>query len=285
MDLVRSPWAILPVCLVTGAMVLSGCGSTPAAKKSGSHSQEASSNFNLVTKNVLTVCSDISYPPMEFYPPNNPGAAEGADVDLAAALAKEMNLKSSTMKETAFGSIIPALQAGRCDIIMSSMNDTPLRAKKVAFVDYMTASEGILVNKGSSIHANNYSALCGKSVAVENGTTELAGLDQANKSCSTKIDIHGYPADTDAFQAFAAGHTQAYTTDLPVVSNYLKKYPSKYQKAGTAISAGQNYGIAVSKSNSTLKKALTSALHKLMSNGQYKKILDKWGVGDASLKS
>lgn len=283
--------APIVACILGAALLLSGCGSpsssstgksTPAVK-SGSAGATGQS-LGLTTPNVLTVCSDTSYPPMESSDPNNPGQYIGADVDLANALAKQMHLSSAKIVNTSFDSIIPALDAKRCDVIMSSMSDTPARAKVVNFIDYMVGEEAILVDKSSTIHANSYSGLCGKTVTVERGTTELDGLNTANTSCATKIHILPFTEDTAAYEAFAVGHSDAYTGDVPVVGAYVKKNPTKYRLAGTPINLHEPYGIAIRKSNTALKTALQTALHKIMANGEYMRILSKWGVAAAAIK-
>lgn len=279
------------IALLVVSLLLSACGgsssssSSPTALPTKSTSTMAGGkSLGLLKSDLLTVCSDATYPPMEYSDPSHPGQYIGADVDLASALARAIGVASAKILNTPFDSIIPALQAKRCDIVMSSMSDTPLRRKTVSFVDYMTTAEGILVNKSSSIHASSYSGLCGKTVAVERGTTELDGLNAASKSCSSKIHVLSFTADTDAFQAFASGHADAYTGDLPVVAHYVQLHPTSYRQAGTAIKlASEPYGIAVRKSDAALRTALQGAVAKIRANGTYAKILKKWGVGQASL--
>jgi len=288
--MLRLRWSLSPALLLAGAFVLSGCGgsSSTSSTSTPSSSQSSSSGNNmaslgLLKSDVLTVGTDPTYPPMEYSDPNNPGTYIGADVDLATALAKAMGLKSADVTKGTFDSLIPSLDAGRYDVLMSSMNDTPDRAKKVDFVDYMTATMGILVDKSSSIHANDFSGMCGHSVAVQRGTVEQDDLKAANAHCSSKITILSYSADTDAFQAFAAGHADAYSGDLPVVANYIKLHSSSYRMAGASISAHANYGIAVPKNKTQLKAALVSALAKIRASGQYLTILKKWNVQGAAL--
>lgn len=267
-------------------LVLAGCGSSSSSSGSATSTpaKPHAAALSLMTPNRLTVGTDPSYPPMESADPSNPSNYIGADPDLAQALAKAMGLRGATLVKGAFDSLITSLEAKRYDVIMSSMNDTPERAKTVNFVDYMTASEGILVKASNPVHANNYTPFCGKTVTVQRGTTELAGLEATNKTCSSKINILSFQADTDAYQAFAAGHADAYTSDLPVIANYIKLNPGKYREAGKPISAGQNYGIAVRKGNPALVTALRNALAKVRSDGQYTAILKKWGVEGAALK-
>jgi polar amino acid transport system substrate-binding protein len=244
--------------------------------------QSAAQKLSLKTNGYLTVGTDATYPPMES---NSNGKIVGADVDLANALARAMGLKGAIMVNHVFDTIIPAmLVRHQFDAIMSSMNDTPARrGEGVAFVDYMRASEAILVRSSSSIHTNSYAGLCGHSVAVERGTTEQDGLDAANKKCKKSIDIHVLGADTDAYQAFNSGHVDAYTGDLPVAANYVALSHGRYRLAGKAFAAGEDYGIGLPKAEHALKVALKNALRKIKQSGKYRHILQKWHVSGAAL--
>jgi polar amino acid transport system substrate-binding protein len=283
---------LLSLALVL-AVALGACGGNNASSTKPSQSQAksnktaasgTSNHLGLVNPGYLTVGTDASYPPMESKDPQTQQYV-GADIDLANALASAMGLKGAKIFNASFDSLIPSLQAKRFDVIMSSMNDTPERAKRVAFVDYMTATMGILVKKGSPIKANSFSALCGHTVAVERGTVEQQDLMSANNSCSSKIQTVVTTTDTDAYQSFNSGHADAYTSDLPVVAYYIHKFPTRFQMAGKPISAQAKYGIALNKTDGALKTALRDALVKVRANGQYSKILKKWGVAGAGLGS
>jgi polar amino acid transport system substrate-binding protein len=284
MTSLRLTWPAFTAMLLAATLLLSGCGSSNSASPTATPKTSGgnTANMGLINPGYLTVGTDASYPPMESSSITNPGQYVGADIDLANALAKAMGLQGAKIVNNSFDTIIPALQRKRFDVVMSSMNDTPAREKQVAFVDYMRASEGIVVTKSSGIHATSYSGMCGKSVAVESGTTELSGLQAANKNCSTPISIKQYTADTDAFQAFRSGHAQAYSGDLPVCLQYVKKNSSLVM-AGKPFGAGEDYGIALLKSKTALKSALTRALSTIRSNGEYSRILKKWGVSAASV--
>jgi polar amino acid transport system substrate-binding protein len=246
------------------------------------HQGKATAALKLKNAGYLTVGTDASYPPMESVDTAS-HTFLGADIDLATAFAKAMGLKGAKFVNTTFTSLTLALARGNFDVIMSSMNDTPDREKQIAFVDYMRASEGIVVRKGSGIHANGYSAMCGKTVAVQDGTTEASGMETANKTCKNKITIKKYSLDTAAYQAFAVRKADAYSTDLPVAALYVKLSHGQLVLAGKPFGAGQDYGIGLPKSNSALRQALKTALGKVRASGQYKTILAKWGVGGATL--
>jgi polar amino acid transport system substrate-binding protein len=238
--------------------------------------------LHLVKAGYLTVGSDTTYPPMESVDKKT-GKYVGADIDLAQALAKAMGLKGAVIVNNSFDTIQPALFRHRFDVIMSSMSDTADRRKKIAFVDYMKGNMAIVVRKSSGIHANSYAGMCGHSVSVESGTTELFGMEAANKHCAKQIDIKQFKADTDAFQAFMSGHADAYTGDYVVAAQYVAQHAGALALAGKSFSAGGPYGIGLLKSNPALKSALSRALAKIRSNGQYARILKRWNISAASL--
>jgi polar amino acid transport system substrate-binding protein len=265
------------------ALLLATGGIANARSSHTGRAGKGSSSLKLVNPGYLTVGSDTTYPPMESFAN---GTYVGADVDLAQALAKAMGLKGAKIVNNSFDTIIPAMTIRhRFDVIMSSMNDTPERRKQITFIDYirLNAAESILVPKGSSLHANGYAGICGHSISVESGTVELGDLQTANKSCKNKIDIHHYTADTAAFQALLSGHTEAYTTDLPVALFYAKNYASRVRFAGKSFGSGAYYGIGLQKSAGGLKAALARALHKIRSNGVYLRVLRKYGLGSTAL--
>lgn len=95
---------------------------------------------------VIKVASDIPFPPMEMFDKNQ--NLTGFDYDLVQALGAKLGVRMELQKQ-AFDSVIPSLQSGQHDIIMSGMNDTPERQKTLDFVDYFHAGFSILVLKGN----------------------------------------------------------------------------------------------------------------------------------------
>jgi len=277
----RLPWKIAFTAALSLAALLSTSG-VPSAQAARHVSRQPSAM--VIKAGYLSVGSDTTYPPMESKDLQH-GGYTGADIELASALAHAMGLKGVRIVPTTFDSIIPALQRHNFDVIMSSMNDTPDRRKQITFVDYMklTAAESILVPSSSSILANGYSGLCGHSISVEAGTAELADLTSANKKCKSKIDIKSYSLDTDAFQALASGHVDSYTTDLPVALFYLKAHKGAIRAAGKPFGSGARYGIGISKNATALKAAIVSALRKIHENGQYSRILKKYGLSSTAM--
>lgn len=235
----------------------------------------------------LKAAADISYAPLEFYGPSH--VAQGFDIDLVQALAAKMGAKVSVANHQ-FDSILRSIQAGTVDVGISALSDTRPREKQVDFVDYLLVGSGMLVPAGNPRHIFNLGGLCGVKVDVQKGTSQETALREQSKRCDDlhlgKIELLAYATDDQAFAAFQAGKSDVHVTDYPVVA-YLAKTAqggSKYQVAGRQF-ALVPYGVAVSKSNSPLRAQLVAALHAVIADGTYDKLLKKWGLEQGALRS
>src|SRR4051794_25764036 len=129
----------------------------------------------------LSVAADATYPPNEFIGSNGK-TVEGMDADLAKALAEVMGLKAN-VKNATFDSIIPGLASHKYDLGMSSFTDTKEREKTVDFVTYFSAGTAFFEKKGGP-PVTTLADLCGKTVAVEKGTTQQTDAEAQSKKCS-----------------------------------------------------------------------------------------------------
>jgi len=123
------------------------------------------------TAGKLVWCVDVSYPPEESYKADGT-TAEGSDIDIATEIGTRFGV-TTTIDNTGFDGIIPALNASKCDLIISGMNDTAERAKQVAFVDYLKVGQGLLVPAGNPKGIKTLEDLSGKAVAVQLGVGKL----------------------------------------------------------------------------------------------------------------
>lgn len=274
------------ITLVTVALA-AACGGSSGGKQGVSSSQSPSTSASvnaaaaakvpaaLKAAKVVRVASDASYPPDEFFASDNKTVV-GMDVDLGHAIGQELGVPFK-FTNVSFDSIIPAL-GNRFDVGMSSFTDDKERQKVVDMVDYFRAGESFLVKKGSTLHLSTPADLCGKSVAVEKGTTELDQVTAQAKKC--KISILAFPDESGANLALQSGRADVVFADTPV-NDYAKKQSNgafvtqPWSAFGTA-----PYGIAVPKTAqyAGLAQAIQMALQDLAKNGVYQQIMQKWGI-------
>lgn len=308
----------LCVATVTAALALAGCGATTSAPggsaSSGSNctpgaATEAPSPAplnltvqadsaaaaqvpaNYKSKGTLTIAADASYPPNEFTASN--GAIIGMDVDLGNAIAQTLGLKANFVNAS-FDGILAGIQAGRYDLGMSSFSVTSAREQQVDFVSYFTAGTSTMVTKCNPANIKTLTDLCGKSVGAEQGTTQLDQLSKPDvdgsivKLCQqggkAAPKAQGFPKQTDVNSALQAGRIDAYLADSPVVDYELKQTGDAFTKVGGNVDTAP-YGIAMPKTEGTLKNAIQAAVQHLMDDGSYAQILQHWGVSSGAVKT
>jgi polar amino acid transport system substrate-binding protein len=268
---------------VAGALVLSACGDQTNSGDSGSKKSESGSSSSLKSSlpkeiqdsGVVKVGSDIAYAPVEF---NKGGTPTGMDVDIANALGKELGVKFQ-FQNNVFDNLIPALDSGRFNVIMSAMTDNKTRQDKVDFVDYFTAGVSMLTQKGNPHHLKSLDDLCGKTVSYERGTVSADIAKAQNKKCDKPMKVLPFTKDTDALLQVKSGRAVADLNDFPVAAYNAETSGGgkDFEVAGEQVEAAP-YGIAVPKDQTQLRDALAKALDKIIKNGEYGKALKKWGV-------
>ncbi len=234
----------------------------------------------------LVSCIDIPYPPQEFF--DAAGNPTGSDVDIANEIAKRLGL-TPLIENSIFDTIIEAVNAGKCDIIVSAQNINDERLAVVDMIPYFQAGQAFVVAKGNPAGIHAALDLCGKKVGVEQGTTEAdyvkgtsdyagAGL---NKECTdagkAAAVLTEYTKDSDALLALAAGQEDAYFADSPVAGYYTVQQPDQFELAGITVEVVKE-GISVPQTKKGLSAGVVAALKSMMADGTYGRILDKYGL-------
>jgi polar amino acid transport system substrate-binding protein len=288
----RVPRAAL-ACAAAGmaGLLIAACGSSGGSGGTASGSGSASAPASPSAKAAIPVpagalgepgsirfCSDISAPPLEFY--QNGQTPTGSDIDLGNAIAAQLGVKPVWVN-TAFAGIIPALQAGHCDAILSQLFDKASRRTVVDFVDYMNSSEAVLVAKGNPHHIAGIASLCGLSVAAETGTTVTDFLAAQSKKCTAAgkkpIAVQTFLRDSDALNQLGLGHVDAYGTTVESGGYAMTKNPDQYEVAGPPFGQVPT-GIATDKKDSALHTAIAAAFAALQKDGAYQQIMTKWNL-------
>jgi polar amino acid transport system substrate-binding protein len=287
---------------VAGTLLLAGCGDQTKDKDSSDSSASTSSAplaaklpQAIRDKGVVKVGSDIAYAPVEFK--DGSGKTVGIDPDLADAMGKQLGVKFQFENGT-FDTLITGLRSKRYDIAMSAMTDTKDRqdgvdsetGKKVGegvdFVDYFTAGVSIYTKKGDDQGIKTWSDLCGKKIAVQRGTVseDLAKAEAKKCPSGKKLSIESFDNDQQAQTRVRSGGAQAGSSDFPVTAYAVKTSGGgkDFQIVGEQVEAAP-YGIAVAKDNTQLRDALQAALDAIIKNGEYDKIIQKWGVADGAV--
>jgi polar amino acid transport system substrate-binding protein len=233
---------------------------------------------SIKSKGTLTVAADASYAPDEFFAPDGKTVI-GMDPDLVKALAAVMGMKAN-VQNGVFETIIPGLASGKYDIGASSFTDTKEREKTVDFVTYANVGESFFTKASGGTDISSIADICGKTVAVEKGTTEQDDATKQSAKCKAAgkpgVTVLTFQDQNGANLALQSGRAQLVFADSPPAAYAVKKSSGQFKLVGSEFAAAP-YGLAIAKGNG-LDKAVLAALKDLIKDGTYQSIFQKWGL-------
>lgn len=276
--------AALGLSACGGGTDTAGGGESKAPAVSADQAIAAKVPQNIKADGKLIIGSDGSYPPNENIAADGV-SFEGWDVELATAIAAKMGLKAE-FQNAGFDTIIPGVQSGKYEMGVSSFTDNKEREKVVDFVTYYTAGTSWASQKGNPKQVDPDNA-CGKNIGVQQGTVQHtddlpARSEACTKAGKPKINMVSRKNQTEVNADIVAGKVDAMAADSPIVGYAIKQTSGQLQLIGQTYDAAP-YGFAIGKESGTMKDAVLDATKALMADGTYKKILDKWGVGNGAI--
>jgi polar amino acid transport system substrate-binding protein len=244
--------AALAVLAIT--VSAAGCGSSDDSTSSGGGGGE-----------VLTVGSDIPYPPFEQ---GKAGNYTGFDIELMEAIAEKMG-RTAEFQDTSFETIFRDVAQGKFEAVISAATITAEREKAVAFSNpYYLSEQAILVKEGSDIAG--LADLSGKTVGAQQGTTGL----ELGKEKADAGELRPYPEGPDAVNALKAGTVEAVIIDAPVAQNAVEEAGGV--EIAEKVPTEETYGIAVALDSTDLLDEINQGLEEVIDDGSYKTIYEKW---------
>jgi polar amino acid transport system substrate-binding protein len=270
------------------ALVAAGCGNgtqtstgtspTPASPSGAVSAIAAQVPGSVKADGTLTVAADATYAPNEFIGTDG-HTVVGLDADLAKALGQVLGLKVNVINAT-FATIIPGLASGKYDLGISSFTDTKEREKTVDFVTYFVAGTSFYVKSDGGPDIGSLADLCGRTVAVEQGTTQQADAQAQAEKCKPAgkpgVTVQVFNDQNAVNLALSSGRAQVAMADSPVAAYQVKQSNGTFKVTGSPYGTAP-YGIAIPKSTGMADPVLAAVKH-LMSEGTYTKILGNWGV-------
>lgn len=182
----------------------------------------------ITKRGTVRVGINLSTPPFGMMDNNMQPA--GYDVDVATMLAHDLGVKLQFVPVTN-ESRVPALLTGKADLIISSLQITPERARSVLFSSpYVMHTSMVLAPAATKITA--LSDLAGKRVGVARGSVYADILAHAGIP-----DLHlvQFEDDSATMNALVAGQVDAIGTVSFLASTLQKRYPDQHYEQKIAL--------------------------------------------------
>ncbi len=215
----------------------------------------------------LVIGSNVGSPPFAF---KNGDGYSGFDIELWAEVAKGLDRKWR-VQPMEFGALIPALQTGNIDAIVSQLFIKPERQKVIDFSDPYYQSGLVAVTGAANTTIKTPDDLAGKTIGTETGTIAVDFIKDHIKGAT----LEQLPSINNALLALEAGRTDAVVYDTPALMYYANNAGKGKVRVIRPTLEGRDVGIGFQKGSPLVAPANT-ILAAMKADGRLKALREKW---------
>jgi len=220
---------------------------------------------------TVRVGTEGAYAPFNFI--DSAGELQGFDVDIAKAVCERMKVECTYVAQDWDG-IIPALTAGKYDVIFASMSITDERKQIIDFSrPYYNTPSAFVTAKDSGIAGNSPADLAGKVLGAQSATIQASYLEEHYGDADHKL----YPTQDEVNLDLISGRIDALLVDKLVAIDWLESDDGQCcELVGEDIQIGGGVGAGVRQEDSDLRDLISAALDEIKADGTYDAINAKY---------
>ena len=235
----------------------------------------------------LTVVTTGGAAPLSLFATDNKTLI-GSEVDIAYAVGETLGLQVEVLP-VAWADWPLGIESAKYEAVLSNVTVTEARKEKFDFATYRNDLLGFYAKSDSDIgEVKEAKDVAGKRIIVGSGTNQEAILvrwDEENKKNGLKpVDFQYYDDDSASQLALQSGRADL-TFGPNASAAYKAAKDGKTKQVGT-LEGGWPLKAEIAfttKKGNGLAVAAQTALNKLIKDGNYGKILDRWGLSSEAI--
>ncbi len=212
--------------------------------------------------------------PYVFRDPHNADTLVGFEVDLASAIARELNVRA-TFVQNDWANLVPSLERGTFDVALNGLEVTPARTGRVRFTrPYYLYRMRLMARAGDRRVRADVNALRGLRVGTL-GNSQSHDLLRRNG-----IEAVLYEGQEEPYVDLERGRTDAVLLDDIIATRYgvVKDSLRVVGDLGDGY-----YAAAVRPGDEDLGRAIDQALERISRTGELRRIMARWQIDDPRL--
>lgn len=221
----------------------------------------------------LIIGTEGAYPPFNNLTAS--GELVGFDVDISKALCARVKAECSFVAVDWDG-LIPALQAGKIDVIAASLTITEERKKHVLFTHkYYATPLAIVARKEAGLKTTEAPAFAGRTLGVQGQTWQADYAAGTYGAAGAELKL--YPSQVEAMLDLSSGRLDAVLSDKIQLIDWMKTEGADCcTMVGDVVGTAAEAGIAVRLDDVELRDRLEAALDAILADGTYDAIRKRY---------
>ncbi len=208
--------------------------------------------------------------PYVFEDPKDPTKIVGFEVDIAAAIARELGLRDARFFQVQWSNLVPSLERGDIDVALNGLEDTPERRARLRLSrPYFVYHEVLAVRRETPYRTLD--DLRGKRVGTLNQTYAFELLE------TRPVETVLYEGQEEPYFDLQQGRVDAVFLDHLIAERYGCPLDG-IECLATPVRGG--YVVGMRRDDVALATAVDGAVARLIDTGELRRILEAWHLWD-----
>jgi polar amino acid transport system substrate-binding protein len=272
-----SIYAFLMLVLLALAAACSTIGATPP--QAGAAEAASPTLSRIHERGALILGTSGNMPPMTQV--EKDGKVTGFDIDMARLMAVGMGVKLD-IKTMPFNQLLPALERGDVDVVISNLTMTPERNLHVAFVGpYLSSGKCIITRREELARAEKTENLN----IPETRLAALAGSTSADfvRKLLPKASLTLVDSNDAGVKLITENKVGGMLADYPVCLSILQRYPDAGFISLFSLLNYEPIGVALPPNDTLFINWTENFLKRLQGVGQFDELSDRWFGTEVSM--
>jgi len=260
------------ITLTLAALALALALAAPAmAGDTGAALTRESTLTAIMERGVLRVGFDTFVP---WAMKDKTGAFIGFEIDVAERFAKDLGVRVELVP-TAWKGIIPALLAGKFDLLIGGMSIRADRAQQVYFSEpYYYSGQALVASREKAATLTTMQAYNdpGVIIVARTGTTAQKALEEHFPRAQKRL----FEKEPQALQELLSGRAHAFVSMAPLPAQQAAEYPDKLFVPFERNLTNEPNGIAMRKGDPDLLNYVNSWVHQVRGEGWIQERYHYW---------
>ena len=218
---------------------------------------------------TLLIATSGTFRPITF---DDGGQLNGYDIEVGTRIAEELGMQAEFVPGQLSG-LLPGLNAGKFDAVMSGLTMTQERQESITFSEPYLADGAVAVVTADNTEVTDVTELDGLIVGVIGGSGTEADIE----GVGGYAELRAYPGAPEGFADVATGRIDVFATGKIAAQDYLTNAADGDElKVVGDVYGIKPAGVGLPKDDTELKPQIDAVIEEMWADGTIEELQQKW---------